>query len=96
MNFYDTVKDISYHVKENLSLYNKHDDFKKAYPKLFAMLCDPACDKAMLNKLINLHRQVQQGKVSQEDADVKFGTVAVEKYVKPLVSNIEKEPWTHI
>ena len=33
MDFYETIKDIQYHVTNNISLYNKHDDFKKI-PKI--------------------------------------------------------------
>jgi len=87
MDFYQTVDDIRKHVQTNTSLYNKHDDFKKTYPKLFAMLCDPECDQEMLKKMIKLHKNVTRGTVSKEDADVKFGSVAVDKYVKPLVSS---------
>jgi hypothetical protein len=86
MDFYEIVQDIRNHVNNNISLYNKYDDFKTQYPKLFTMLCDPVCDQVMLNKLIKLHKQVNNGKVTQKDADVKFGTIAVEKYVKPLVN----------
>ena len=60
----------------------------------------------MLAKLIKLHKNVNSGKVSQSDADVKFGKIAVDKYVKPLVKDTntqtvrEKVPkndsWTHI
>jgi hypothetical protein len=107
MNFYETINDIQYHVKHNVSLYNKHDEFKKQYPKLFQMLCDPSCDQAMLSNLIKLHKQVSNGKVSKKDADVRFGTVAVEKYVQPLVNSthtqtqdalpkIQSKEWTHI
>ena len=85
MDFYQIVEDIQYHVKNNMSLYNKHNEFKNTYPKLFKMLCDDSCDKKMLQNLIKLHKQVNNGNVSQKDADVKFGTIAVEKYVKPLV-----------
>ena len=93
MDFYETITDIRKHVQENRSLYNKHDSFKHTYPKLFAMLCDPSCDQEMLQKMINLHRKMSSGKVSKDDADVKFGTVAAEKYVTPLVKN---DSFTHI
>ena len=87
MDFYQTIDDIRKHVSTNTSLYNKHEDFKKRYPKLFAMLCDPECDQTMLQKMINLHKKFTDGKVTKEDADVRFGTVAADKYVKPLVNS---------
>lgn len=104
MDFYETVDDIRHHVKNNISLYGKHDDFKSKYAKLFAMLCDPHCDQVMLNNLIKLHKRVNSGRMSQSDADVAFGTVAADKFVSPLVNassqtrtNIPKnESWTHI
>lgn len=87
MDFYQTIDDIRKHVSTNSSLYNKHDDFKKRYPKLFAMLCDPECDQTMLQKMITLHKNFTSGAVTKENADLTFGTVAADKYVKPLVNS---------
>ena len=86
MNFYESIADIRHHIQHNLSLYGKHDEFKKNYVKLFTMLCDPNCDQAMVEKMINLHKKRHTGKITQENADIAFGTVAAEKYVHPLVS----------
>ena len=98
MDFYETIADIQYHVKNNISLYGKHDEFKKTYGKLFEMLCDPTCDQMMLNKLITLHKKVQGGKMSQNDADCAFGKVAADKYVSPLVESTTRttDDWTHV
>tara|TARA_B110000977_G_scaffold201886_1_gene299810 strand:+ start:17786 stop:18046 length:261 start_codon:yes stop_codon:yes gene_type:complete len=85
MDFYEIIKDIQMHVQQNMSLYNKHDQFKKDYSKLFKMLCDPSCDSDILNKFINLHRKVHNHTISSEEADAQFGEVAANKYVKPLV-----------
>ena len=97
MDFYETIADIEYHVKNNMSLYGKHDEFKKKYGKLFEMLCDPVCDKLMLKKLLSLHKKVQEGKISQKDADCAFGKVAADKYVSPLVEpTTATDNWTHV
>lgn len=101
MDFYETIKDIQYHVTNNISLYKKHDDFKKKYPKLFSMLCDTTCDQSMLQNLISLYKKMNKNTITKEDADVEFGTVAAEKYVKPFINNStqteDKEPdWTHV
>ena len=37
MDFHETVQDILRHVENNISLYEKHNEFKKTYPKLFAI-----------------------------------------------------------
>ena len=109
MDFYEIINDVRYHVKHNKSLFGKHEEFKKNYSKLFAMLCDPDCDQEMLNKLISLHKKVNKGKLSQNDADCEFGKVAADKYVSPLVEKNSKDAssqvaeetkehtdWTHV
>lgn len=87
MNFEESVNDILYHVKHEQPLYNKHSEFKMKYPRCFAMLCDPDCDMQMLRKILNMHKKIANGKISQQDADMKVGEYAVNKYVKPLVKN---------
>ena len=86
MDFYEIIADIQYHVKNNLSLYKKHDTFKKSFPKLFEMLCDSNCDQMILEKLINLHKSMFNNKISLHDASVEFGKVACENYIQPLVN----------
>lgn len=86
-DFFEIVECIQYSVNNNIPLYDKFADFKSTYPKLFAMLCDTSCDQQMLKKLLKLRKEVISGNVSQEKGDEKFGEIAVEKYVKPLVNN---------
>ena len=85
-DFYAIVQDIRNCVKHEISLYRKYDDFKQRYPKLFEMLCDPACDQTMLNNLIKLHKNVQNGSTNQKDADIAFGQVAVDTFIKPNIT----------
>ena len=92
-DFYETVQYIRNCVKHGISLYQKHDEFKQRYPKLFEMLCDPECDQTMLNKLISLHKKVQNGKTDQKDADIAFGQVAVDTFVKPNLPRNSSKSW---
>ena len=83
-DFFEIIESIQEHVKNNKPLYNKYSEFKNNYPKLFAMLCDTNCDQDMITKLIQIKRKVKSGYINQKEADIEFGQVAVDKYVRPL------------
>tara|TARA_B100001996_G_C18663719_1_gene594076 strand:- start:1339 stop:1626 length:288 start_codon:yes stop_codon:yes gene_type:complete len=89
------MEEIVYKIKEHyekgiLCAINNDDEviyIQNKYPKLFKMITSPNCDDIMLNKMLKLLKNIQDGNTTQEDADVQFGTVAVEKYVAPLTKN---------
>ena len=58
-------------------------DHKKAYPKLFAMVCDPGHSEVMLNAMLAQLEAVETGRKSTHDASVHVGTVLVNSFVRP-------------
>ncbi len=56
---------------------------KQAYPKLYAMVCDPAHSEAMLNAMLAQLEAVEAGRKSTHDASVHVGTALVNSFVRP-------------
>ena len=62
-----------------------HSHFIKTFPKLYAKITDPNSDQDMIEALIKIRSQLESNSLSQHDADIAFGKVAVDKYVKPMI-----------
>jgi hypothetical protein len=58
-------------------------DHKKAYPKLYSMVCDPGHSEAMLNAMLAQLEAVEAGRKSTHDASVHVGTALVNSFVRP-------------
>jgi len=56
---------------------------KEAYPRLFAMVCDPAHSPAMLYAMLAQLESVEAGARSTHDASVAVGTILVNSFVRP-------------
>ena len=57
--------------------------WKADYPRLFAMVNDPAHSPAMLYAMLAQLEAVEQGQRSTHDASVVVGTMLVNSYVRP-------------
>ena len=84
-----TVKSIRTAVESGAFDARDYQEFEQQYPKLYAMVAKRDCDMTMLNKLLELHLKVHVGDLEQTKADEQFGQIAVDTYVKPLVSESE-------
>ena len=58
-------------------------DHKKAYPKLYAMVCDSGHSEVMLNAMLAQLEAVEAGQKSTHDASVHVGTALVNSFVRP-------------
>ena len=65
--------------------------FAEKFEQSFNMICNPTCDDNTLNKIMNAHLLVQNGKMTQHDASVAVGQTLVDKYVKPTLDNAGME-----
>ena len=68
-------------------LLKTHSTFAEKFEQSFNMICNPTCDDNTLNKIMNAHLLVQNGKMSQHDASVAVGQTLVDTYVKPTLDN---------
>ena len=78
------IKDIQRCIKEKDEHgLNKHEiqDFKRSYPKLYAMILDPNCDSNILNRCIKLSQQLKNGQIEKDNTDVKFGQILADKFL---------------
>jgi hypothetical protein len=86
----NTIIKIVHYVDTNTLDEHTNDcdilELSKAQPRLFKMITDPKCDRAMLYNLVILNEQIKEGKLKSEDADKQFGEVAAKRYVYPLVN----------
>ena len=63
----------------------KYPDFKDSNPILLNGMITNTLDHKTLEKMIDMYKLFYEKKLSEHDASVKFGTVLVDKFVKPLL-----------
>lgn len=63
----------------------KYPDFKSSNPTLLNGMLTNKLDTKTLEKMIEMYRLFYEKKLSNHDASVQFGTLLVDKFVKPLL-----------
>ncbi len=69
------------------TLKKEYVDFVEDKPQLFDMICSESCNDNILNRMLNAHRLVKSGSLSQHDASVMVGKDLVDTYVIPVVED---------
>ncbi len=94
-----TIRNIKLKYEEQLSLNNEHSKkeyerlttkYKDKYPQihesnptLYNGTINKTLDKNTLEKMISMYKLFYEKKISNHDASVQFGTVLVDKFIKP-------------
>lgn len=60
---------------------NIYKNFKKKYPHLYSMVCQPNVDMNMLNYLLDMMDKIHKNDKTQEDASVEVGQELFTKFV---------------
>jgi hypothetical protein len=63
----------------------RFERFRKHYPQLFAMACEPGFQPHILEHMLEYIAKIQAGQISQEDGTNAVATALSDWYVKPLV-----------
>ncbi len=63
----------------------KYPDFKSSNPTLLNGMLTNTLDSKTLDKMIAMYKLFYEKKLSEHDASVQFGTILVDKFVKPLI-----------
>lgn len=63
----------------------KYPDFKSSNPTLLNGMLTNKLDTKTLEKMIEMYKLFYEKKLSNHDASVQFGTLLVDKFVKPLL-----------
>lgn len=75
--------------KESKHFYeNKYPSFSKRYPTLSNKIFEKDVDINIINYMIYQIKQMNQNKQSERNASIKVGTLLVDKFVKPNLSNL--------
>ena len=71
---------------------SKYSDFILTYPALFNMIIEngSAFDINQLNTMLTTVSKVRNKEVSNQDASKKFGEEMADKYVNPIIKNLDK------
>lgn len=70
----------------------KYKNFKEKYPTLFEIACrEEKIDRTMFNMMLEKAKAVKRKELSQHDASVEVGQTLYDKYVDPLIKNIEEK-----
>lgn len=65
----------------------KYPSFSKRYPTLSKKIFEKDVDINIINYMVNQMKQMNQNIQSERDASIKVGTLLVDKFVKPHLSN---------
>ena len=69
---------------------DKYDVFIKRYPVLFMMACEDNYDKNILSYMLNMRNRVLNDECSVESASRVIGNKFFNKYVSPVVDDLDK------
>lgn len=99
LNLLKTIRNIKLKYEEQLSLNNQYSKkeyeklttkYKDKYPQihesnptLYNGTINKTLDKNTLEKMIGMYKLFYEKKLSNHDASVQFGTVLVDKFIKP-------------
>ena len=91
------VKDISSNntfgnTEQKKEFYGKkYETFKKEYPKLFDMCCEPGgCNIEKLEFMLDMLSKVKSNKMNQDKASEIIGQQLFDEYVKPVINTDKK------
>ena len=74
--------------KESKEFYEKkYPSFSKRYPTLSQKIFEKDVDVNIINYMIYQMKKMNQNKQSERDASIKVGSLLVDKFVKPNLSN---------
>lgn len=69
--------------------YDNHKDLMEKYPFIVYQICSGG-DLSMLDIMLEELQKVEDGRKTNEQADVEMGEYLAEKYVSPLIKKINK------
>lgn len=61
------------------------------YPDIFIKLKDGTMDMSIMFKIIQIYREIEDGKIDQHDASYKIGSLLKEIYVDTVISTPQQE-----
>lgn len=68
----------------------KYSKIKEKYPTLYDMICEKGVDIQMLAKLFAVMEQIELKNITNEKADKYVGQMMADKYVTPIVDEMDK------